>query len=104
MRLRAKLILPFLLAYGLLLALTHLFWLPATLEHEREAFIKTQSLLLRTLEPDLARALLAGDLGALYGTLDRQMEIHGNAWRGLEVVGADGLRLYPLSPPAADGR
>lgn len=104
MHLRTKLILPFLLAYGLLLALTHLFWLPTTLEHEREDFMQAQSLLLRTLEPDLARALLAGDLGALYGTLDRQMEIHGQAWHRLEVVGADGLRLYPLSPPAAAGR
>ncbi|MDO8958533.1 MAG: PAS domain S-box protein [Rhodocyclaceae bacterium] len=102
MRLRAKLILPFLLAYGLLLALTHLFWLPAALEHERKNFMQAQSINLRTLEPDLARSLLAGDLGALYGTLDRQREIQGNAWRRIDVVGADGLRLYPLLPPAAD--
>ncbi|MBA3031942.1 MAG: response regulator [Gammaproteobacteria bacterium] len=104
MRLRAKLITPFLLAYGLLLALMHLFWLPAALEHEKEDFMQAQSLHLRTLEPDLARSLLAGDLGALYGTLDRQMEIHGDAWRDLEVIGADGLRLYPLLPPVAEGR
>jgi PAS domain S-box-containing protein len=98
MRLRTKLLLPFLLAYGLILALTHLVWQPLTIEHERENFLAAHETILRTLEPDLARSLLAGDLGAVYSSLNFEMALHRGTWRRIELFNADGKRIYPLVP------
>lgn len=99
MKLRTKLLLPFLLAYGLILALTHLVWLPSNIVHERESFLVSHQAILRTLEPDLARSLLASDLGAVYSSLDYQMELHRGTWKHIELFGANSKRLYPLSAP-----
>jgi PAS domain-containing protein len=103
MRLRAKLLLPLLLAYALSLALIHLFWLPNSLAQAREAFMQAQAAVLRTLEPDLARSLLVGDLGAIYGSLDRQMELQQGNWISLELLNPTGKLLYPLAPPDLAG-
>jgi PAS domain S-box-containing protein len=96
MRLRTKLLLPFLLAYCLILALTHLVWQPLNIKHERENFLAAHETILRTLEPDLARSLLAGDLGAVYSSLNFEMDLHRGIWRRIELFSADGKRIYPL--------
>jgi signal transduction histidine kinase/CheY-like chemotaxis protein len=97
MKLRTKLLAPFGVALVLIWLLGLLVWQPVNLEHARQAFIQGQKSLLQTMEPDLARSLLNGDLAAVYGSLDYQLGAHRDDWQQLQLFDAHGKRLYPLS-------
>ncbi len=97
MGLRAKLLLPVLLGFGLFAVVLHFYWSPAHLRQERAAYEENQKYILVTLEPEITRALLSGDLAVLYAFLDWQMNLHQGVWRRLELHDARGKRLYPLT-------
>jgi PAS domain S-box-containing protein len=96
MRLRTKFLIPFFIAFALMLALAHFLWLPANIEHEQKSFLEEQEAILRTMEPDLARSLLNGDLGAVYSSLNYQLQAHRDIWHRIELWDISGKRIYPL--------
>ncbi len=99
MKLRTKLLAPFGVAFVLMLSLAQFVWLPINVEYAKKEFDKDQLSLLRTMEPDLARSLLNGDLGAVYSSLNYQLKTHGDIWRRIELFNREGKRLYPLRNP-----
>ncbi|MEN8131043.1 MAG: PAS domain S-box protein, partial [Pseudomonadota bacterium] len=99
MGIRAKLMFPMLLAFGVFAGVLHFYWAPDWLERERQAFIQNLHEILSALEPDVVRHLLASDYAALYGTMDQQLRIRSTHWKQLIVEAADGTRLYPLADP-----
>lgn len=99
-RLRTKLFLPAVLGFTIVAAAIHFFWVPSYLAAERDKFIQGQVKLLSTLEPEIARYILDGDLASLHASLDRQLELNRPAWLSLTVTNLDQRRLYPIAPAA----
>ena len=96
MGLRLKLFLPTLLGLLAFSVFIHFFWAVEQENEQIEAYKKTQSDFLQTIEPEISRALISNDIAALNAFLDEQMRIHHNSWRELTLTQADGNRLYPL--------
>jgi len=96
MGIRGKLMLPLLLAYLVFVLIVNFYWFPQQAEKIRENFIHQQHELLTTIESDLTRHLLSGDLAALFTTLEFQMELRRPTWQSLNLVNDAGQQLYPL--------
>ncbi len=99
MGLRTKLILPIILALGLFTLALHFFWFKSYVDDARTEFIAHQQEIIVALAPSLTRAILAGDLASVYGTLDRQMENMKLTWRHFSLTNINGQRIYPLDMP-----
>lgn len=96
MGIRAKLILPILLGFGVFILLLHFIWFKGYVDQARDEFIDHQQDILVALGSGLVGELLAGDLASVYATLDRQMENNQATWRTLTLLDNHGKRLYPL--------
>lgn len=97
MGIRAKLLLPPLIAFSLFAAVMHFFWVGNHLNEYRENYARNQHKILESLSPGLVRPLLTGDLASLYATLDRLVEINQDKWSSLVLLDGSNDRLYPLS-------
>ncbi len=104
MGIRAKLMVPSLLAFLLFVALLHFYLAPSWIRLAHEDFLAQQHDLLSSLEPGIIRNLMAGDYAALYGTLDDQLQLRERTWRKLVLELAHGRHIYPLvdSGPVKD--
>lgn len=91
-----KLLLPVVLGFGIFAAVIHFYWAPVFLKKEQLAFKKEHDHILLTLEPEIIRTLLAGDLATLYNYLNTVMELHEDDWRKLILLNSEGHRLYPI--------
>ncbi len=96
MGLRAKLFLPAILGFAVLASAIHFFWIPEYLAHEHDAFTQNQVKLVSTLEPEIARYILSGDLSALHVSLNKQRELNQPAWLTVSIYNHDNTRLYPI--------
>ena len=99
MGLRLKLFIPTLIGLLAFTIFIHFFW---SKNHERdlfESFHQTQTAFLKTIEPEITRALITRDLATLIALLDQQMNIHQPYWKQLALIQANGDRIYPLSEP-----
>ncbi len=97
MGLRIKLLLPLL---GILLGFVvflRVVWAPQFLQYEHDTTLKEINSLMQSVEGGLISNLLSNDFAELYNYLDYLMELHGDEWRQLQLLGADGQRIYPMS-------
>lgn len=96
MGLRLKLFLPTLLGLFAFSIFIHFFWTPKQENKQIEAYKNIQSDFLKTIEPEISRALISNDIAALNAFLDEQMRIHHNNWHELTLTEPSGNRLYPI--------
>ena len=105
MGLRLKLFLPTLIGLLAFASFIHFVW---SKDHEQElfeSFHQTQEAFLKTIEPEITRALITNDLATLFALLEQQMHIHQPYWKLLTLTQANGATIYPLSPvPPPEGR
>lgn len=66
---------------------------------ESENVVKQELRVLRTIEPSILRDFVAGDLGAVYVTLDRMSEINIAKTYQIKLFKVNGKRIYPLTKP-----
>lgn len=100
MGIRAKLLWPIILAFTVLMAVIHFYIVPQMLADEKEMGIGREHQMLGAMEQGVARAMLRGDLAAMYAIIDRQLEARHGVWVWFELRKPDGKRLYPLSDQA----
>lgn len=98
MGLRTKIFLPVLLGFLLFSFVIHFFWIRDYLDHEHKSFINTQYELVSSLEPEILRYILNGDLAALHVSLDKQLELNQPDWISLSLHNKNNIRLYPINP------
>ena len=96
MNIRTKLLSPILLALLIFTVAVHFYWRPIMLNQEKEEIIECEQDVLRNLVPGLLRGLLIGDLGDVYVTLDRLIEINAGEGYQIELFNMQGKRLYPI--------
>jgi len=96
MGLRFKLIFPVVSGYILLATLVHFFSVPQLLSNEQKHFKETQHLIISTIESEIIRNILSGDLATLYSFLDSQMDLHQHDWKKLQLKTPTGEQVYPL--------
>lgn len=96
MSLRTKFILPILMALLLFTSVVHFYWRPILQEQEHQDIIEREKDVLRGVIPALLRDLLIDDLGAVYATLDRLVEINAGEGYYVELLDSKGQRIYPL--------
>lgn len=96
MNIRTKLLAPILLALLVFTVTVHFYWRPILLNQEKEEIIEREKDVLRNLVPGLLRGLLIGDLGDVYVTLDRLIEINADEGYQIELFNIQGKRLYPI--------
>jgi len=96
MSLRFKLIFPVVSGYILLATLVHFFSLPQLLSSDQKRYKETQQLIVATIEPEIIRNMLSGDLATMYSFLDTQMDLHQHDWKKLQLKTATGEQIYPL--------
>lgn len=96
MGIRAKLLWPIVFAFSVLMVVLHFYFVPQMLANERDTALAREDQVLRALEAGVARAMLRGDLAAMYSLLDNQIEVREGLWVWLELRNMDGKRLYPL--------
>ncbi|MFW2374195.1 MAG: response regulator [Gammaproteobacteria bacterium] len=97
MGIRLKLLLPIVIGFIILSGVIHFYW---AVKYEQDGIHKfelNQQAILVSLEPELVRGLLSGDIATLYAFLDKQMELHIDNWRSLVLRDPVGKKLYPLS-------
>ena len=99
MGIRAKLMLPLLLAFILFVSLLHFYIAPSWIRRAQAEFVEQQYELLGTLESGLISNILSNDLSALYATLTDQLQAREHIWRQLVLKLAQGKRIFPLSDP-----
>ena len=99
MGLRTKLLLPIVFAFGIFALAVHFYWAPDMLAYEKSTVVEREHEVLKALTPGLVRSLLKSDLGAIYVTLDRQMESKSGSWRQVTLTDLQDNRLYPLTEP-----
>jgi len=102
MSIRSKLILPLFIALGVFFGVLHFYWGNQLIASDKQSFTQEQRNLLFALEPDITRHLLAGDLAALYGTLNEQLRIRQSIWPKLTLYQNDVTPLYPMSQAPFD--
>lgn len=98
MGLRTKLFFPAILGFVLIASTIHFLWVPEHLADQYDHFIQDQVKLLSILEPELANAVVNGDLAALHASLNRQLDLNRPAWLAISLHNSDGLRLFPIDP------
>ena len=97
MGLKYKLHIPALLAI-LLFALTiHVYWTDNMIQRHKETVIHNQQMILKSIQLELSRNFIAGDLAVVYELLDGLKEIHKESWTNLQFKNAQGKQIYPLS-------
>lgn len=101
MRLRLKLLLPFTLAFATFILVIHFYWAPGMLHQSYLSIVKRENTVLKTLEPGIVRALLAGDLGSVFAILDYNKQLNHN-WGEIELFNQSERRIYPLSTQDSD--
>ncbi len=94
MGIRFKLILPLLVTYISFILLIFFQWAPVQVERSRNEFLNHQSNLLRAMESDIIRHVLAKDYAALYASMDEQLERQKIFWQELTLELKGGKRLY----------
>jgi PAS domain S-box-containing protein len=94
-----KLIVPSLVGLMSFALLVVFAWMPVELEGSRRDFENGQIKLLKAMQPDIVRHVLAHDFAALHSSIDQQMQHLAGTWLQLELYRAqNGRRLYPLAP------
>lgn len=96
MGIRLKLFLPTLLSLVIFSAFIHFIWAPEQESELIESFKSIQKDFLKTIEPEISRALISNDIAALNEFLDQQMRIHHLNWREIRLNLPNNDRLYPL--------
>lgn len=96
MGLRLKLFLPTLLSLVFFSAFIHFVWAPEREVEQIDSFKATHLDFLKTIEPEVTRALISNDLATLIGFLDEQMRIHHLDWREITFTQTNNSRIYPL--------
>ena len=99
MGIRAKLLLPLILAMGLFAAVLHFYWAPNDLQRRQHDFLEHQHHILSGMQGEIIRLLLAGDIAALHISLDGQLHGHMKHWQQLVLTDDSGRRIYPLDEP-----
>ncbi len=99
MGLRTKLLFPLLLASILFSGMMHFIWRPDFLASESNNLINREQNVLKLIQTDIARNLLANDLAALHASLNEHMEINKGFWKQITLHNVDGIRLFPLIKP-----
>lgn len=104
MKLRIKLLIPFVLLLALSVLLIQLFWLPGFIVEETRDRQRQENEFLAILAMGLAPDILSGDLARVHASLDAVREKR-EQWKYLTLEDPEGRRLYPLSPwESTDGR
>ncbi len=98
MGLRAKLLIPFVAGLALLAVLLWVVWAPKFMDDAKQDYFQNQKAVLLAFEGVLVRDYLAGDIAAMYSTLETELKRNPD-WRQLLVVNQNGQRIYPLSEP-----
>ena len=101
MGIRSKLLLPLLLAIGLFAAVLHFHWAPDDLNRRQNTFMEHQHDVIKAMEGELIRLLLADDIAALRTSLAQHMQARAQYWRQLILLDNNGRRLYPRDEPVA---
>lgn len=96
MSLRLKLFLPTLIGLLLFAAFINFYWTPNREQKQFDHFYLNQAEFLKTIEPEISRALVTSDLATLIEILDQQMTIHNKAWKYLSLTLANETQVYPL--------
>ena len=105
MGLRLKLFLPTLIGLLAFASFIHFVWSKNHEQEQFESFHQTQISFIKTIEPEITRALITNDLATLFALLDQQMQIHRPYWKLLTLTQANGVTIYPLSRvPPPEGR
>ena len=95
MKLRYKILVPFIIMLGCINAIIHFYWLPQY-EKTVSAYLRqSEQKYLELLGLSLAPDLLAGDLGKVHSTLNNVMTSQ-EAWQRLLLVNGEGERIYPF--------
>ena len=98
MGIRLKLLLPIVIGFIILSAVIHFHWAVKYEKEELRHFQQSHQAILASLEPELVRGLLSGDIATIYAFLDQQMKLQFDIWHSLELHNPDRQKLYPLSP------
>ena len=95
MKLRYKILVPFIIMLGCINAIIHYYWLPQY-EKTVSAYLRqSEQNYLELLGLSLAPDLLAGDLGKVHSTLNNVLTSQ-EAWQRLLLVNGEGERIYPF--------
>lgn len=98
MGIRSKLLWPIVIAFAVLVAVIHFYFVPRWLDTARDAALRHEHEILSAMETGMVQDLLRGDLAAIYATLNDQIDNRSGVWAWLELRNASGKRLYPLHP------
>lgn len=96
--LRGKLLLPVLFICSFMTISIHYVWEPNMVKQKRTALIEKEKDSLQSIAPGLIQMLLAGDMAAIYSTLDRVLAINKKTWKAIEFKDEEHRRLYPIDP------
>lgn len=96
MGLRTKLLFPLVLASVLFSGMMHFIWRPDFLASESSKLIAREHNVLKLIQSDITRNLLANDLAALHASLNDHLEINHGFWKQITLHNAEGMRLFPL--------
>ena len=98
MGIRLKLLLPIVIGFIFFSLVIHFYWAVKYEQEELQHFKQSHQAILVSLEPELVRGLLSGDIAALYAFLDQQMKLQIDIWHTLELYDPEHQKLYPLLP------
>jgi len=93
---RAKLLLPLFIGLFAIICVLLFVWQPSQLNKAKQEFIKSQTNILKTLNPSLVQNILSNDLSALHSILENSLVIHKDEWRYLQLKNINGLQIYPI--------
>lgn len=96
MGLKYKLHIPAFLAVVIFAIVMHVFWADSMLQRHKQMVTKDQQTILSTVQLELSRNLVSGDLAAVYEILDSLIDVNDEIWSNLELINAQGKRIYPL--------
>ncbi|VAW89320.1 Osmosensitive K+ channel histidine kinase KdpD [hydrothermal vent metagenome] len=96
MGLLGKLLLPILIGVFGFAIVIHFYWGESLQNDKQETIIAQEIRVLKTLEPGLIRALLAGDLAALHSGLSHTHRTHKNRWKQVVLSNQNGVQIYPI--------
>lgn len=93
---REKLLAPTIIGLVVIVASILLILQPDQLATKKEEFIKSQTKLVKTLNPSIIQNILANDLSELHSVFENSILIHKNEWRYIELRDPDKKLLYPI--------
>ena len=98
MSIKVKLLLPFLLIFITIYTITELVWFPLHKENIIKNSLKVEKSYLKLLGESLITNVLSYDLANVYKTLNEVIKERKPLWTSIELIDADGTRLYPIEP------